>query len=138
MNINNDNLCPICLEILDLDDLSLHIKLQCGHEFCKNCIVKWYNGNNYQNKLCPLCRKNIQITDISKTYKPIKLRLISEIDMFLFFSVICILKMFYSYITSITDIYSLFWYVHYLCSMIIIVQNNYIIRNQNLHYLNPY
>ena len=57
--------CPICLEIIENTENIFVTK--CKHEFCNNCIIKWYinnyNDNNNQeyNKSCPICRENINI-----------------------------------------------------------------------------
>ena len=46
-----DENCPICLGQVD----NIHVKLpDCGHYFCKECIVPWFERNN----TCPICRKN--------------------------------------------------------------------------------
>ena len=46
-----DENCPICLGDVD----NIHVKLpDCGHYFCKECIVPWFERNN----TCPICRKN--------------------------------------------------------------------------------
>ena len=41
--------CPICLEIINMDDL--HI-VGCGHKFHSNCIM--------QCDKCPICRKRLK------------------------------------------------------------------------------
>lgn len=54
---SNDNLlldeCSICLEKYKINDKI--IKLNCNHEYHKNCIVLWIKNNN----TCPHCRENI-------------------------------------------------------------------------------
>lgn len=43
-------MCSICL-IDNILDVSI---LDCGHQYCKNCIDEWFNkGKNS----CPICRK---------------------------------------------------------------------------------
>ena len=45
-------MCSICL-IDNILDVSI---LDCGHQYCKNCIDEWFNkGKNS----CPICRKDI-------------------------------------------------------------------------------
>lgn len=41
--------CPICLELQ-----RVCVKLDCGHNFCRECIVEWMHISN----TCPLCKKN--------------------------------------------------------------------------------
>ena len=46
---NDDNLCPICLETLDNNIITIN----CGHKFHFECLNGWKNeGKN----TCPLCR----------------------------------------------------------------------------------
>jgi hypothetical protein len=55
-----DNLCPICLEKLQMDTLQ-KFKLPCGHEYHTECIIQSLRKNNE----CPYCRDtdgNIKIT----------------------------------------------------------------------------
>ena len=42
------NHCSICLKEEEIEDDSNHIRLSCGHVFCRNCI-------NIVER-CPLCR----------------------------------------------------------------------------------
>lgn len=47
---NEDNMCSICFEDLDIDpDIR---KLSCGHWFHVNCIKKWLEISS----ACPFCR----------------------------------------------------------------------------------
>lgn len=46
--------CSICL--LPLQDSNI-CKTDCNHEFCKECLDKWFNRYKLS---CPLCRKNIE------------------------------------------------------------------------------
>ena len=47
--------CCICLNKLYLNNEKI-IKLNCGHYYHNNCIIK---SKNYGHDFCPLCRKNI-------------------------------------------------------------------------------
>ena len=46
--------CAICFQ-----DESLSLT-KCGHIYCKECILKWIS----QKKNCPICKKNLLISDI--------------------------------------------------------------------------
>lgn len=46
--------CAICWDFLNLET---SCKLDCGHTFCKDCIVGWI-----KKKTCPMCRKNLFFT----------------------------------------------------------------------------
>lgn len=50
--INGD--CNICLE----EDNNI-IKLDCNHNYHKECIIKWINQEMNRSKSCPICRQNI-------------------------------------------------------------------------------
>ena len=56
---NTDNyLCQICF---DTDENAVEIeKTQCNHSFHKQCLIEHCNTNN---KLCPMCRKDIDIVE---------------------------------------------------------------------------
>ena len=43
--------CIICLE--NIDKSKNIIKLQCGHDFHKECLLEWLNKNDN----CPICKK---------------------------------------------------------------------------------
>ena len=58
----NRFLCPIC----STDDVKELTTLQCGHQFCRKCIIKWYiklnilifSSSNYvMMRECPVCRQ---------------------------------------------------------------------------------
>ena len=52
----NDN-CSICL-----DTYKNPRRTQCGHIFCRDCIIEWRNEPNYfgeKKETCPLCRNKI-------------------------------------------------------------------------------
>lgn len=50
--------CSICLEKKQITET----KLNCGHVFCKKCIIDWRTSNNENNDKCPNCR--VKITKI--------------------------------------------------------------------------
>lgn len=69
--LNNTKECPICLEELDN-----YIILDCNHIFCINCIQKTCISfiDNFKKQLCPLCRKELNITELKKIYENWTLR----------------------------------------------------------------
>lgn len=54
----NMNECAICLEEYQKKN---EILLECGHPFCKNCMIKTIKNNIEKQKIppCPLCRSDI-------------------------------------------------------------------------------
>lgn len=50
-----DNICSICCNIKEYSTNTF----VCEHNFCQNCIVKWYISckNLHREPHCPLCRK---------------------------------------------------------------------------------
>ena len=53
------NQCSICLKDEEIVDDDNHIRLSCGHIFCKNCIRSWLDINN----TCPYCRSEVSEND---------------------------------------------------------------------------
>jgi len=51
---NIKTICSICLAPILSDDLCI---TDCNHEFCKECLDKWFNENKLS---CPLCRSTIE------------------------------------------------------------------------------
>ena len=90
MELENENICSICLE--DLQKFP-KIKLNCNHYFHIDCINLWKEKRD----ICPICRKPINAKE--KKYKrkscisPLELfLLISFLILFISFSVFMILK----------------------------------------------
>ena len=50
--LESDHNCPICLDVIDDDVITLQ---KCKHQFHMSCITMWFEKNN----TCPLCRENI-------------------------------------------------------------------------------
>jgi len=48
--------CPVCLEMIEPANLEI---TNCGHFFCKDCIVK-YKAEHTDDCKCPICRKPIR------------------------------------------------------------------------------
>ena len=75
MSEHSTNLCPICHENINLDDLSEKIIIcipaegGCGNFFHKNCVNRWCNTSH--TKECPICR-NPRICEKLRTEKAIK------------------------------------------------------------------
>ena len=53
MNIEKKT-CSVCLQS---KGTTLFCQTDCHHEFCKECLDKWFNAKKLS---CPLCRKNIE------------------------------------------------------------------------------
>ena len=62
--------CSICTEIFQKP-----LMVNCGHTFCKNCIVKWIERNKKSSK-CPLCRSPILLSSPNQAL----LELIEELN----------------------------------------------------------
>jgi len=54
----DDFACPICLELLRKP-----VMIQCGHKFCKNCLISVSSSYNF----CPMCRMEQDLNPISNT-----------------------------------------------------------------------
>ncbi|MGH0166211.1 UNVERIFIED_CONTAM: hypothetical protein FKN15_050559 [Acipenser sinensis] len=52
--LQKELICAICLDFFDDP-----VILQCGHNFCRDCIlIHWQeNGSNGQGYKCPECRR---------------------------------------------------------------------------------
>ena len=51
--INNHLVCIICSEVFHKP-----VRIECGHTFCKKCIIDW-SYKRSSNKQCPHCRNKI-------------------------------------------------------------------------------
>ena len=69
--MNNDNICPICYDSLEDNNTT---KIECGHKFHINCIIKWFRTGSEK---CPLC--NDSTIDTSNINYYTKLTTIKEI-----------------------------------------------------------
>jgi hypothetical protein len=52
-NILDDDVCNICLDILNKDDNGIPVSLKCNHIFHNNCIKEWLTKKSIK---CPMCR----------------------------------------------------------------------------------
>lgn len=64
--------CPICFDdedIINSEERDIST-LPCGHKFCLNCILLWFDTDNK----CPLCRRDPvalkKYEEYIKRYKP--------------------------------------------------------------------
>ena len=48
--------CCICMEKTSNENWT---KINCGHMFHKNCLLKWINSRRENSKTCPICRNTI-------------------------------------------------------------------------------
>ncbi len=51
--MNKEDICNICLNIINNNNNNNSFKTKCNHIFHKDCIEKWCSKNNN----CPTCRK---------------------------------------------------------------------------------
>ena len=58
------NHCSICLKDEEIEDDDDHIRLSCGHIFCRNCIADWLDNND----TCPNCRGVVNEDDLDRIY----------------------------------------------------------------------
>lgn len=61
--IKEKETCPICLEDIPIDQISI---TKCGHKFCKDCINEFIDEVHirYDDVKCPKCNVIIQVSDI--------------------------------------------------------------------------
>lgn len=69
---DEQRLCVICQS-----DFETGVLTVCGHQFCKECILHWWQ----QSKTCPECRRKLSMVDFHNvTYKPHELRAQEEVQ----------------------------------------------------------
>ena len=51
-------MCSICLKKRNF--YSCKIVTECGHTFCRFCLLKWLRTKEFRTRTCPVCRKNLQ------------------------------------------------------------------------------
>lgn len=54
-SIAEDEACSICLESF-ASSKEIAVKLKCGHQIGRDCILQWLTGNH---DTCPFCRANV-------------------------------------------------------------------------------
>ena len=52
--------CSICIDNIEDNNICI---INCGHYFCKNCLIKYINKCDNKND-CPICRKYFDINEI--------------------------------------------------------------------------
>lgn len=65
MAANKEKTCPLCLELLDLEDINFY-PCKCGYQVCRFC---WHRIRETENGLCPQCRR--QYSEHPVTFKPL-------------------------------------------------------------------
>ena len=83
MKLQNENLCIICLEEIQLYPIT---KLNCNHYFHYKCINLWKAKKN----ICPICRKQITPKEKKHKSKPY----ITPLEIIL---IICFIILFFSF-----------------------------------------
>lgn len=59
VNYEEDKSCSVCF-----DSFHSIVKLDCGHEFCEDCVCSWIKTRDEDTRLsknCPMCRRHIQL-----------------------------------------------------------------------------
>ena len=59
--IDENDSCPICLEDIEKENLTL---TKCGHKFCWDCINMLYKTNNSNVIKCPQCKSDMKKDDV--------------------------------------------------------------------------
>lgn len=65
MSIEEQTECPLCMELLEMDDLNFY-PCTCGYQICRFC---WHRIRTDENGLCPACRK--QYPEDPAEFKPL-------------------------------------------------------------------
>lgn len=61
-NIKDEEICPICLDNIEVDSIAI---TKCGHKFCNECIYEYIDiHKNNSNIKCPKCNIYITISEI--------------------------------------------------------------------------
>jgi SNF2 family DNA or RNA helicase len=62
-NIKTVDICPICLDDIQNDEIAI---TKCGHKFCKTCIYEYIDQlvNRHYVTKCPKCNIEISVSDI--------------------------------------------------------------------------
>jgi hypothetical protein len=60
--MNKMNECIICLEEKNKNTF---VKLNCSHDYCKECIIKTIKSDKRTKPCCPLCREEILLLTIN-------------------------------------------------------------------------
>ncbi|XP_060094749.1 zinc finger protein RFP-like [Heteronotia binoei] len=59
-NLQNEATCSICLDYFQ-DPVMV---IDCGHNFCRNCIAQCHNGSIFRLLICPQCRKPFPLKNL--------------------------------------------------------------------------
>lgn len=83
MNKNETITCPICLDDIDQDNITI---TKCGHKFCWDCIYQTHHvqssSNNSNNGLikCPTCNTMMTNKEIYLLHKKCNNEIVSDLD----------------------------------------------------------
>jgi hypothetical protein len=58
----SDHICSICL--FEFDDINSTYLTTCNHTYHKECINCWCRSSSKCNKVCPLCKQNLNFDEI--------------------------------------------------------------------------
>ena len=64
-NIENDNICSICYDSFNDDEVQSY-RLDCSHRYHSQCIIQWFRNGNSK---CPLCNDITLEQDLSYATK---------------------------------------------------------------------
>jgi hypothetical protein len=81
LQVNEDDICTICLDSLSSNDQGYLVKLDCGHIFHSECIIYWQKQNPTRTYIngksfprCPNCRAPSQNLGNDNIFRLINLR----------------------------------------------------------------